>query len=98
MNTFDTRAVAAHVIRHLAREQSRGRGVHLEELAEDLGIRRVDVRHAVTRLHQEGHVDAKRMKLTMTGLAIAASMKDCKLHAERAAATARHLMLVASVA
>ncbi|HVH44295.1 MAG TPA: hypothetical protein VM925_18210 [Labilithrix sp.] len=73
------KAVAAHVLRQLAREQSRGRLVRLDELACAIGVRREDVRHAVSSLHAEGHVDAKRMKLTFTGLALAAAMRDCKL-------------------
>jgi hypothetical protein len=85
MSTFSTsnrdqlRTVAAHVLRHLARAQSRGRAVRLDELACDIGVRREDVRHAVSNLHHEGHVDAKRMRLTMTGFAIAAAMRECKL-------------------
>jgi hypothetical protein len=34
-------------------------------------------------LHAEGHVDAKRMKVTMTGLVLAASMHDSTLRAVR---------------
>lgn len=83
MSSLQLRAVSAHVLRHLAREQSRGRGVDLEELANDIGVRREDVRHVVSSLHREGHVDAKRMRLTMTGLALAAAMKDCKLRPVR---------------
>lgn len=79
MTAFDPRPLAAHVLRHLARAQSLGRLVRLDELAGDLGVRREDVRDVVRRLHAEGHVDAQRMRLTMTGLALAASMKDCKL-------------------
>jgi hypothetical protein len=83
MSTLHRRAVSAHVLRHLAREQSRGRGVHLEELARDIGVRHEDIRHVVSCLHREGHMDAKRMRLTMTGLALAAAMKDCTLRAVR---------------
>lgn len=85
MSSLDRRALAAHVICHIAHEQSRGRAVALDELADTIGVRRVDVRHVVTSLHQEGHVDAKRMKLTMTGLAIAASLDGCKLKEPRVA-------------
>ena len=85
MSSLDVRALAAHVICHLAHEQSRGRAVALDELATEIGVRRVDVRHVVTRLHEEGHVDAKRMKLTMTGLAVAASLEGCKLKEPRVA-------------
>lgn len=85
MSSLDVRALAAHVLCHLASEQSRGRAVRLDDLAEAVGVRRVDVRHVVTRLHEEGHVDAKRMKLTMTGLAVAASLEGCELKSPRAA-------------
>jgi hypothetical protein len=78
-NTLDRKAIAARVLRHLAGAQSRGRLVRLDELASDIGVRREDVRHVVTDLHAEGHVDAKRMKLTMTGLALATAMRECKL-------------------
>ncbi|MBX3262444.1 MAG: Rrf2 family transcriptional regulator [Labilithrix sp.] len=86
-NLLDRKAVAAHVLRHLARAQSRGRLVELDELASEIGVRREDVRHVVTSLHAEGHVDARRMKLTLSGFAIAASMRECKLRAPRAAAS-----------
>lgn len=79
----NTNAVAVHVLRHLARAQSKGRLTHLDELAADIGVRREDVRHVVTSLHEEGHVDAQRMRLTMTGFAIAASMRECRLAAVR---------------
>jgi len=71
--------VAAHVLRHMAKEQSRGRAVRLDELVNDIGVRREDVRAVVSSLHAEGHIDAKRMKLTFSGFAIAASMRECKL-------------------
>ena len=80
----NTQAVAAHVLRHLARAQSKGRLMHLDMLASDIGVRREDVRDVVSSLHEEGHVDAKRMKLTLSGFAIAASMRDCRLAMARA--------------
>lgn len=85
MATLDDRRIAAHVLRALAVSQARGRGVRLDELAEAVGVRRADVRGVVTQLHREGHVDAQRMRLTMTGLALAASMRDCRLGDVRAA-------------
>ena len=80
---LDSKAVAAHVLRHLASAQSRGRLVRLDELANAIGVRHEDVREVVSSLHAEGHVDAKRMKLTMSGFAIAAAMRECKLAAPR---------------
>lgn len=75
----NSKAVAAHVLRHLARAQQKGRNMELATLASDIGVRREDVRHVVTSLHEEGHVDAKRMKLTLSGFAIAAAMRECRL-------------------
>lgn len=83
MTSFDSRSVAAHVLVALARAQSMGRAVRLDELADDVGVRRTDVRETVTRLHAEGHVDALRLRLTMSGLALAASLDGCKLKEPR---------------
>jgi Mn-dependent DtxR family transcriptional regulator len=82
-STENLRPVAAHVLRHLARAQSRGRAVRLDDLACDIGVRKEDVRQVVSSLHAEGHVDAKRMKLTLSGFAIAAAMRECKLRDAR---------------
>ena len=89
--TIDPKAVAAHVLRHLAREQKRGRLVRLDELATAIGVRRPDVRRVVASLHAEGHVDAERMKLTMTGLALAAAMRDCALREPRTVKRSRQV-------
>jgi len=83
MTVLDRKAIAAHVLRHLAEAQERGRLVRLDELACEVGVRRKDVREIVSKLHAEGHVDAQRMRLTMTGLVLAASMRDSKLRAVR---------------
>lgn len=92
---LDLHAVAAHILRYLAGEQSRGRLVRLDEIACAIGVRRADVRRVVTSLHAEGHVDAQRMRLTMTGLALAASMRDLPLRAARVAKPAAKPSLVA---
>lgn len=83
LTMIDHKAIAAHVLRHLAAAQSKGRLVRLDELAMTIGVRREDVRDVVAQLHTEGHVDAARLRLTMTGLAIAACMRECKLAAPR---------------
>ena len=80
---LDLKAIAAHVLRALARAQLRGQLVRLDELAREVGVRKADVRLIVSTLHAEGHVDATRMKLTLTGLALAASMRDSRLRATR---------------
>jgi transcription initiation factor IIE alpha subunit len=74
---FDPHALAAHVLRAIARP--RRRVVTVDEVARTVGARREDVRRIVSRLHQEGFVDALRMRPTMAGLAVATSLRSCKL-------------------
>jgi hypothetical protein len=74
---FDTHALAAHVLRAIARP--RARVVSVDDVARTVGARRVDVRRIVTRLHEEGYVDALRMRPTLAGLAVATSLRSCKL-------------------
>lgn len=80
---LDPKAIAARILRHLANAQTRGRLVRLDQLACDVGVRRGDVRMIVTRLDAEGHVDAQRMRLTLSGLALAASMRGQQLREAR---------------
>jgi DNA-binding IclR family transcriptional regulator len=84
MSTLDHRAVAARILRAIANAQAKGRSLGLDELAARIAVRRADVRDVVSRLHEEGHVDALRLRLTMSGLALAASMRACKLAPVRA--------------
>lgn len=83
MTSEFSRSIAAHVLVTLAHAQSRGRALRLDELATEVGFRREDVRETVARLHREGHVDALRLRLTMTGLALAATLDGCKLKTPR---------------
>lgn len=79
MNTAARRILAAHAVVTLARAQARGRAMNLATLAQSLGVSREATRALVTSLHAEGHVDALRMRVTMSGLVIAASLRDCRL-------------------
>lgn len=83
MFSLDTKSVAAHVVVMLAHAQELGRTVRLDELASEIGVRKADVRDVVTRLHNEGHIDAQRLRLTLSGFAIAKGLSNCKLHATR---------------
>jgi predicted transcriptional regulator of viral defense system len=74
---MNSRVLAALVLRAVARP--RGRVITVEDVARTVGARRADVRHVVTRLHQEGFVDALRMRPTLTGLAVASALRACKL-------------------
>jgi len=79
MTSLDNKSVAAHIIVALAEAHAKGRVARLDDIATDIGVRRADVRAVVTRLHAEGHVDALRLRLTMSGLALAAALDGCKL-------------------
>lgn len=92
-DSLDLKSLAAHTIVTLAHAQELGRTVRLDELATEIGVRKADVRKVVTRLHAEGHVDALRLRLTMTGFALATTLADCKLREPR-----QHEVLVARVA
>jgi transcription initiation factor IIE alpha subunit len=83
MIVLDRKAIAAHVLRHLAAAQARGRLVRLDELACDVGVRKTDVREIISHLDAEGHVDGKRLRLTMTGLILSASMQGATLRPVR---------------
>jgi DNA-binding IclR family transcriptional regulator len=73
----DSRALAFHVLRAVARP--RVRAVTLADVARAVGARRADVRRVVTRLHQEGYVDALRMRPTLAGLALATASRASEL-------------------
>lgn len=78
-SSLDTKSVAAHIVVVLAHAQELGRSMRLDELASEIGVRKTDVRDIVTRLHAEGHVDALRLRLTLTGFALATSLAGCTL-------------------
>jgi transcription initiation factor IIE alpha subunit len=79
MTSLDNKSIAAHVVVTLSRAQADGRALRLDELASEIGVRKADVRQVLSRLHVEGHVDAMRLRLTMSGLALATSFASCKL-------------------
>ena len=77
----NTKAVAAFFA--TCQRPVQGAWMHSRCSRNDIGVRREDVRHVATSPHEEGHVDAKRMKLTLSGFAIAASIR-CMLAPARA--------------
>lgn len=74
---IDSKALAAHVLVALA--HARGRLATTKDIADAIGVRREDVRDILTRLHREGFVDVSKMRLTFSGLALAATLDGCKL-------------------
>lgn len=80
---LDHHALAAHVLVALAQAARAGRTVTVKDLAETLCVRRGDVRAIVSRLHAEGHVDALRMRLHLSGLALARAFAKLSLKSAR---------------
>ena len=62
------------------------------DVAAKVGIRRADARRVVTRLHEEGYVDAERMRPTLAGLAVATALRTCKLREIRPRAAGRAIV------
>ena len=91
MNSQRRLSLSADVLRSLY--AMRGGRVSLDDLADSLGasaipardgvraraVRREDVREIVRKLDEEGFVDATRMRLTLQGLALAASLTERRL-------------------
>ena len=76
---MEPNTLAPYVLRELALHQMNGRRVTLQDLVDDLGVRRADVRKTVAALHEAGHVDALRMAPTMSGFAYGAGLVDVEL-------------------
>lgn len=62
--------LAIHVVAALSRAQRRGTPINLEQLAQEVGARKADVRRIVSALDAQGLVDATRMRLTLVGFAM----------------------------
>ncbi|HQY63951.1 MAG: Rrf2 family transcriptional regulator [Myxococcales bacterium] len=82
---LDRHALAAHVLVALAGAARAGRTLTVADLAETVKVRRGDVRGIVSQLHAEGHVDALRMRLTLSGLALARAFAKSTLKRVRKA-------------
>lgn len=81
--SIDPKSLAAHVLVALASAQRARRVVTAQDLATDLDVRKVDVKNIVARLHHEGHVDALRMRLSLSGLALATALGTSTLRPVR---------------
>lgn len=86
--SIDPKSLAAHVLVALASAQRARRVVTAQDLATDLDVRKADVKHVVARLHHEGHVDALRMRLSLSGLALATALGTSSLRPIRALSAA----------
>lgn len=90
------RVLAPYVLRQLALAQTKGRPLSLHDLARDLGVRKADVRAAVSALHHAGHVDALRLRLTLPGFALGVALASRPLPPLRRPAAAAPLAPPAS--
>lgn len=80
---MEPKTLAPHVLKLLARYQLEGRRATLQDLVDELFVRRADVRATISALHVEGYLDATRLRLTMMGFAHGASLLDVQLPALR---------------
>ena len=71
--------LAAHLLKHLARAQTRGTTLDLDQLEAGLPESRMRIRQALTRLDQEGLVDVRTMRLTLSGFALGRAFSQRKL-------------------
>jgi hypothetical protein len=67
--------LAIHVMNALTRARVKGRVISLEDVALEVGARKVDVRRVVTALDRQGLVDAARMRPTLLGFAIGRALR-----------------------
>ncbi len=74
--SISRKTIAAAVLRTLAAAQRTGEKLTLDTLTARLDLRRSDVRTSLSALHREGHVDALRMRLTLTGYALGTAFHD----------------------
>ena len=78
-----TEHVGMLVLRELVDAQDRGERVGLDDLVTALGVRRAELRSIISRLHQQGLVDALRMRATLQGFAMGRAAAGLQLKALR---------------
>ncbi len=91
-NSISYQALSAHILRHAAADHvagatlkpaQRSSALTAERLAIDLGVRRVDVRRALSALHKQGLMDVAQMRLTLAGFALGKALEGRQLKALR---------------
>jgi DNA-binding IscR family transcriptional regulator len=80
--------IAPYILRVLAQAQTEGRCMDLETLSREIEVRKVDVRKTVTAMHQEGLLDALRLRLSLKGFALGRSLLAIELAPIRPSAKA----------
>ena len=75
----DAELLAIHLLRELTTLQRAERTTNVAELARLVGVRRSDARAVLSRLHRQGYVDVTRMRVTLMGFAVGASLDGVEL-------------------
>lgn len=88
MNKPADSLLAAHLLVALYDLDETPRLTTLDALADRLSARRSDVRRVASALHGQGMIDILRLRLTMRGLALAATFSNRNLRPLRQAARA----------
>jgi DNA-binding IclR family transcriptional regulator len=78
--------LAPYVLQVIACHQRHNRLCTLQDVVDELQVRRADVRRTVSALHREGFVDALRMRLTLRGFALGTALLRVPLPPLRACA------------
>ena len=81
--------LAIHLLQAMTSAHREGRRTTLDGLVSELGIRRGDVRSALSSLHREGLLDVLRMRLTFAGFAIGQALMAERLLSLRLACEAQ---------
>ena len=78
--------LAGHILKTLAAAQQQGRKMSLDDLVAEVKARRVDVRATLSMLHRDDYLDAVKMRLTLRGFILGASLENVSLRPLRARA------------
>jgi DNA-binding GntR family transcriptional regulator len=76
-------SLGQHILRAMTAAARRTERLALDDLAGALGVRRADVRSALSALHREGLVDVMRMRPTLAGFALGHALDGKALGALR---------------
>lgn len=76
---LDQRAVTAHVLAWLSSPDRTGRMHSAEQIARGVGVRRPEVRRALSALHRSGLYDVLFGRLTLAGFAVGHALEGQRL-------------------
>jgi predicted ArsR family transcriptional regulator len=80
-----TEAIASHLMAAIVRAALEERRTNLEELANEVGVRKAEARTTLSALDRQGLVDVMRMRPTLLGFAMGQALRAKGLPALRQA-------------